>query len=222
MPKERSITVYQFNELADRAKETARDWFRRGDDFNDFHGTNVIDDCARLAALIGIDMRTKRVPLMGGGTRLDPEVYYSGFCSQGDGASFYGSYSYRKGGTAALAAEAPTGPDDDGHKGNNEINAIARELQTLQRRHFYRLQAAIGRSGSRYAHEMTMAIDVERADSVDLDETTIEAVRDCMRDVARWIYRTLEREYEYQNSDAVVDENILANEYEFDEEGNRV
>jgi hypothetical protein len=37
----------------------------------------------------------------------------------------------------------------------------------------------------------------------------------------RWIYRQLEREYDYQNADAQVDENIRANEYEFYEDGKR-
>ena len=42
-----------------------------------------------------------------------------------------------------------------------------------------------------------------------------------MRDFAQWIYDSLEKEYEYQMSDEFVTENIEANEYEFDEEGNR-
>lgn len=37
----------------------------------------------------------------------------------------------------------------------------------------------------------------------------------------RWIYRALEAEYEYQDSDGQVDETIKANEYEFEEDGSR-
>ncbi len=36
-----------------------------------------------------------------------------------------------------------------------------------------------------------------------------------------WIYRQLEKEYEYQNSDECVDENILCNSYTFTEDGKR-
>jgi hypothetical protein len=43
-----------------------------------------------------------------------------------------------------------------------------------------------------------------------------------MRDFADWIYRQLESEYDYANSDESVDENILCNEYEFDENGKLV
>ena len=42
-----------------------------------------------------------------------------------------------------------------------------------------------------------------------------EAARDCMR----WIYHRLEKEYDWQNADEQVAENIEANEYEFTEEG---
>ena len=42
-----------------------------------------------------------------------------------------------------------------------------------------------------------------------------------LRDLARWLYRQLEREYEYQTSDAVVDEAIIANGYTFTNSGRR-
>jgi hypothetical protein len=48
-----------------------------------------------------------------------------------------------------------------------------------------------------------------------------EAVTEALRDLARWLYRQLEREYEYLTSDAVVDEAILANEYTFTANGRR-
>jgi hypothetical protein len=53
--------------------------------------------------------------------------------------------------------------------------------------------------------------------TVDAEDTVTEA----LRDLARWLYRQLEREYEYQTSDAVTDEAILANEYTFTGDGRR-
>jgi len=41
-----------------------------------------------------------------------------------------------------------------------------------------------------------------------------------LRDFMNWIYRALENEHDYQNSDDVIIETIEANEYEFDREGN--
>ena len=44
---------------------------------------------------------------------------------------------------------------------------------------------------------------------------------EALRDLARWLYRQLEQEYEFQTSDAVVDEAVVANEYTFTETGHR-
>lgn len=40
-----------------------------------------------------------------------------------------------------------------------------------------------------------------------------------MSDFANWAYRLLEKEYEYTQSDAYVDEGISCNDYEFYENG---
>lgn len=40
-----------------------------------------------------------------------------------------------------------------------------------------------------------------------------------MRDFADWIYEQLEKAYDYRTSDEAVEESIIANEYEFDENG---
>lgn len=48
-----------------------------------------------------------------------------------------------------------------------------------------------------------------------------DVVVEALRDIARWLYRQLEREYAYLTSDAVVDEAILANGYTFTEAGQR-
>ena len=51
----------------------------------------------------------------------------------------------------------------------------------------------------------------------DAEETVIEA----LRDLARWLYRQLEREYDHLSSDEAVDETITANEYTFTDAGGR-
>lgn len=212
------LKVYTFDELSEPAKERARDWWRRvaADDFS-FHADDVMHDCADGLALIGIDIRKRPVKLMGGGTRMEPNIYYSGFSSRGDGASFSGSYAYVKGGARKLREDRPTGIDS-GHVGNNEINRIASELDAVQRRHFYQIQARITASSYR---GFGLDVDVEWADGRPVNSDDEETVREAMRDVASWIYRTLEREYEYQNADEQVDDTIRTNEYEFTEDGRR-
>ena len=106
MPHTLSKTVYKFDELNDSAKENARQWFREssaGDDDT----SCTYEDAATCGDILGIDLRTRSVKLMGGGTRLEPCIYYSGFSSQGDGACFEGSYAYAKGSTKKIREHAP-------------------------------------------------------------------------------------------------------------------
>jgi hypothetical protein len=98
------------------------------------------------------------------------------------------------------------------------LHDIVRRLQRVQARNFYRLTASIDQSG-RYVHEMTMRFDVSRTDDAPVSDDDTEELSDCLRDFARWIYRALETEWEYQASDEVVDELLECNGYEFDEEG---
>ena len=66
-----------------------------------------------------------------------------------------------------------------------------------------------------------MSID-SQCDKKEVTQEDAEEVTQLMRDFANWIYKALELEYEWRNSDEQVDESILSNEYEFDEEGKRV
>lgn len=202
-------TVFKFSELSESAKEKARAWWRRDQDF-DLEYT--IDDAATVADLFGLDIRKKTVRLMNGKTRQDPAIFWSGFWSQGDGASFEGAYAYSNGALHSVRNYAPQ---------DATLHAIVRRLQKVQARNFYRLEADITQSG-RYVHEMTMRFDVSRTDDRPVSDDDEEELSDCLRDFARWIYRALETEYEYQSSDEVTDELLEANGYEFDEDGNHV
>jgi len=48
-----------------------------------------------------------------------------------------------------------------------------------------------------------------------------DAVTEALRDLARWLYRQLESEYEHLTSDEAIDESIAANDYSFTEAGRR-
>lgn len=210
MPEIISTTVYRLSELSGAAAEHARDWYRRSapdDGWQEF----AFDDFAQICAILGVDLATHPVRLFGGGTRQEPRIWYSGFCSQGDGACFEGRYHYASGASRAIRTHAPQ---------DAELHRIADGLAAIQRRNFYQLTAGIRHEG-RYYHEYTMAIAVER-ESATMQIMTLGAedvVIELLRDLARWLYRQLEQEYWYQLSDAVVDEAILANEYSFTEDG---
>ena len=149
----------------------------------------------------------------GGGTRNKPHLFFRGFWSQGDGASFEGSYAHAKGASKSIRAHAPK---------DTELHRIADELHAVQRRNFHQLHGSIRQRG-RYCHEYSMAIEVERDSSTRQPMTNgaEDTVIGALRDLARWLYRQLEREYEYLTSDAAVDEAIAANGWTFTEAGRR-
>ena len=220
--------VYTFDELSDRAKDTARDWYRQRtvEDFADFSADSVIEDAARMADILGINLRTRPVKLMGGGTRMEPNIYWSIGNRSDDGVTFNGSYSWRKGSVRKMASEAPaewTNKETGEHHtndGNRELNRIAEALADVQRRNFYQLSASISHGRSLYAG---IQVEVER-DSRNYQNVSAEdceTVKEALQDFASWIHRQLEKEYEYRMSDEAVDEDIRANDYEFDEDGNR-
>jgi hypothetical protein len=202
--------AYSFNELSDEAKENARNRWREFEN-EGFDAECVIDDAEQVANIIGIEFETRSVPLMNGKTREKPKVWYSGFCSQGDGASFEGWYSYKKGSKKAIRDYAPQ---------DTELHRITDALQAIQKRNFYSLAASISQSGF-YYHSHTMSVEVEdnRDRWRDVSSDDHDDITELMRDFADWIYKQLESEYEWRMSDECIGENILANECEFTESG---
>jgi len=199
--------VFTFDELSIEAKEKARAWYREDNLDYDWWDC-VFDDFVDICEMLGIELKTRPVPLMGGGVRHQPCIWFSGFCSQGDGASFEGSYRYAKGSVAKVMAHAPK--DED-------LLGIAQGLTETQRRNFFGLTATITHRG-RYCHAYSMEINVCR-DDVAMTEDTEEDVTEALRDLANWLYARLEAEYEYLQSDAAVDESIVMNQYAFTASG---
>ena len=185
-------TIYTFDELSDDAKETAREPFRQLD--HEWWDA-VYDDFDRIAAIMGIDVDQKQ---------------FSGFWSQGDGACFTGTYSYKKGATKAIREYAPK---------DEELHEIADTLQTLQRPYFYGLTASITTSG-RYSHSGTMSVDADTDKTWrDIGADIESDLADVFRSLAYWLYSTLEKDYEFLTSDEQIDELIDGNGYEFTEIG---
>lgn len=212
MPEVLEITVFRFDELSEDARDRARAWYRDGGfDYDWFDA--VYEDFQRVAEILGISFKTRTVRLMGGGSRQEPRIFFSGFWSQGDGASFECYYSYRKCASAEIRSYAPQ---------DTTLHGIADALQAVQRRNFYQLRAEASHRGN-YYHEYCMGISVERDSPTwqDMTAGAEEIVTEALRDLARWLYRQLEREYDYLTSDEAVDEAIAANGYTFTEAGKR-
>ena len=200
--------VYKYDELSESAQQTAREWYLEGG-LDYFWWDFSYEDFARVAEILGIDLSQKPIPLMNGKHRYEPEIYFTGFYSQGSGSSFVGTYSYAKGAVAKIKAYAPQ---------DEELHRIAQALQDIQRKHFYRLTADITSVRDHY-----IRVEVNDSENCYRDIGDAENdVRGLMNDFNNWMFKRLEDEYEYLTSDEAVAESIIANEYEFDEDGNWV
>lgn len=200
--------LYTYEELSDKAKEKARDWWKEceSQDFGD-HG-ELLESAETAAKLLGITFNTRRIPLMGGGTRTEPNVWWS-LHTQGSGASFDGLYSYAKGSVKAIRGEFSTDTD---------LYQIAADLADIQKKNGYGLSAVI--EASRHSvHEYGMTFEVTDARGFGVPDETADDIRGAMRAFARWIHKGIEAEWDYRMSDANVIDSISANEYEFTEDG---
>ncbi len=193
------VNVYKFSELSDTAKEKAREWFREGNlDYNwwEFNYENF-----------------KEVALEAGFNVT--KIYFSGFWSQGDGAMFEYDCIEDKLFTKFV--------------GNLNLSPMRRSWLTTQaivsssgkhRGHYYHSKCC--------EHSTYIESNVSWAAIPYLSEW-IESfqgqwenfIQEEYEDLCSILYKGLEEEYDYLNSDEVVDESIEANEYDFDEDGDR-
>lgn len=205
----KTVTLYTFAELDSSAKETARAWYRSCIDETDFDSS--LEDFKTICELLGVELDTRPVKLMGGGISQAAQIFYSGFYSQGDGASFAGYYRYKPGAAKAIRAHAPQ---------DKTLHKIAAALQAAQKRAFYGLSCRIDKQG-RYEHSGCMRFSFEHDRLSDWPSQSENEIEQALRELADWLFYALQREYEYINSDECVDESILANEYTFNEYGKR-
>jgi len=203
MPRAHTIQLYQFDELSDAAKEKARAWYRHASDGDSFEADCVIDDAKAILHTLGF---------------CNLKVYYSGFWSQGDGACFEGNWHASDVDYSALVAiigEHTPGTEDH----NSTVRGIGMELGTLAKL-WPEASASIKHRG-RYYHEQSTEFDCDFSNEDGYHVEPGEAFTELARNLMRWVYSSLEKDYEWRNEDEQVDENIRANEYEFTEDGKR-
>jgi hypothetical protein len=203
-------TVYTYDELNDKAKEKARDWYRNGGFDDTFWSECTIEDAVQCSEYLGIEINER------GEKRKEPCIFWSGFASQGDGACFQGSWSASKVQPGKLAENAPE---------DKELHRIAAEFERVAKE-FPHASFTVKHSGHYYhkgCTDFTVSILDDDSNEIDTPESN-QAEKDLIevaRDFMEWIYRQLEQQWDYVNSDEQVAETILANEYEFTEDGKR-
>ncbi|EFU2047097.1 antitoxin of toxin-antitoxin stability system, partial [Salmonella enterica subsp. enterica serovar Java] len=187
-------------------------WYCEGGLEYDWY-SDVYEDFTLICNILGIRLNTRTITTTGGRYHEKACIWFSGFSSQGDGACFEGDYRYQPGAAQNIRQHASQ---------DAELHRIADELQAIQQRNLWQLQADIQHQG-RYYHEYSMHITVER-DSPTGQQATDDADRvlsDALRDLARWLYQQLEMQYDWLTSPEAVDEALLAGGYTFTETGLR-
>jgi len=225
MPKTYTQTVYTFAELRTLGNsapiEKARQWLQELAVMDEFWSEDTLEEWKTALSQIGF---------------ANAEIAYSGFWSQGDGASFTASVDLPKliGFLAAppAASECVSGNPEDFrpfvvHHGGGVRNnpKFARLLLLLD----YLGGASVTRDSHHYSHENTCTFTVEdlrdEGEWISSDRKLynefVEAAEELRCDLSQAIYKALEAEYEYRTSDEAIAEDAEANDYTFTASGRR-
>ena len=216
--------TYSFEELSPEAQKNA---IENNRDINtDYDGweDGVTEDFKEDMKEIGID---------------DIEINYTGFNSQGDGASFTSDdIDTRKLFNAVgIKSDKALNMEVDDERAGGENKEFYDLLDTMEdigqlgrnRIKPEEIRVWIKRTNTRHYHYNTVEADVEIWDEPDgweepygfLDELG-DKVTEYVRGLCKDLYRKLENEYDLLTSDDAVKETLIDNDYKFDEEGNLI
>ena len=188
------ITIYKYSELSDKAKTRAKDYF--------------IENWLEPDEWANLDFHKQELEEKG---FSDPQIFYSGFCSQGDGASFTCK-------SIDLELFMKT------YNMNSKTDKML--LQAYKKGWIDGIKVS-RIIASRYYHEQTMQIEwnfyLNSEKPPYRIETAMEnlelAILEIAQDEARAIYKNLEEDYEYHCSDEYISSVYDDNDIEFTEDG---
>ncbi|KZL17670.1 hypothetical protein PsAD2_03006 [Pseudovibrio axinellae] len=217
MPVLLQTTAYCLTELPKNVQSRVLERYRAFYVHDDWY-QSIYEHADQAAQLLGITINRKHINTQ----RLctTPAIYFQGFCSQGDGACFEGHFSSPGNSSQIVANIAAFSPEDV------DLLNIAKRIQHLLVHTDDQLTATLTHNGSRYSHPSTICVDAELVSESD---ETIEAITppqgieteltEALRHFMGWIYRKLEREFEYLTSDAQIAEALNSNSFLFTEFG---
>jgi hypothetical protein len=177
------IFVFKFQELSPKTQNRTLEKYRE----------TLVDDWWYEPIIEGFKERLERLGYW------DIDCFFSGFYSQGDGASFIAKYGYEK----------IVNPDDE----------FGAQLNKLQEKYNNDLRGRIMKTSSNYVHEGTMIVDYLETSGVDAEEEDINQFRAISRELARILYKDLEKEYDYLTSDNSIANYFTENETYFHKNG---
>jgi hypothetical protein len=196
--KTKTYNVYSFAELSGPARQRAIEAHREflGQEWD---GEATIDDAKQAFAYAGFDIS---------------EVHFSGFWSQGDGACFEGSWRAADVNPAGMREYAPI---------DVELHRIADQLAEIAKA-FPFASFTVKHSGHyshKYCTEFSVSIPTADGDEIETPERD-KAEKDIIelaRDAMEWIYRQLEKDYDWVTDEKQVIESLEGAGYDFTENG---
>lgn len=179
----KSFNTYDFSELAQPVQEKIISKWRENDvTFEIIHANDVIHDATEILKLIGFS---------------DVKISYSGFNSQGDGASFTGNYEYNAQALEKVREYAPL---------DVKLHEIVAAIQACNVSN-----ANIARHSYNYSHENTVITDAFDAEGNSIEsEIGVEFAL-----LMKWIYSELQESYDWFNDDKTIRSEIIENDYKF-------
>jgi hypothetical protein len=181
-----TIDVYSFDELDEQAKDVARNHMRNGYGPCDCDFEQTTEDAKEVMKLLGFEEAS--------------EIVWSGFGSQGDGASIEGSWWAKNCQFGKLAEHAPK---------DSELQNIAVDFEAFAKK-YPTANVNLGRGNNRYCHEHSVTLEVimewEGNENVFGSETDqFKEITKPIVALMRWIYRQLEAANDYWYSQENID-----------------
>lgn len=186
MSKQVLKTVYEFNEVREKALEKNRDFL-----IDDFWYESIFEDFKEKLEKIGFE---------------NPEIFFSGFWSQGDGACFDADINIDKILNYLF---------ENRYLSKKEIKQIKENIDTatIYKNHFT----------TYYSHEKTRVISISYNNYENENKEIFDKLQIILEDLrlsfCEKIYVALENEYERATSDEVLTDYFLNNDFLFEKDG---
>ena len=218
MSKVIEVEVFKYDELSDSAKDRARDWYIEGMDYQWW------DSVYEMSIENGYEK----------GFCID-KIYFSGFWSQGDGASWKGQVDVRQwlethckdsigmSAWCALIQEEVVSKHiqvtQSGHYSHDETMGFANvENYTDQFSDDWQMVMPSIFEGMKVQYLFDIIATDDTCPYKNIDDITT-AIAISAKDYAKDIYSSLREEYEYLCSEEMMMDHFEANDYHFDEDG---
>ena len=192
MPRTETIQLYRISELPENVQSKVLDKYRCINTEDSWYD-DVISNFEAESRAVGFD---------------DIKVRFSGFYSQGDGASFTGSFNGR---------ERNFDADNSDFAWGDDLNKLVE---------FTSYSFLIESIDHMYAHENTVTISDlmkweknEWVDTTDAEDPVYAELTKILRSIMQSLYRELEHEYEGLTSDESVIDALENTGHEFLEDG---